>query len=129
MTTDKTFACAINCMDGRVQDAVKNYMKENCGVDFVDMLTEPGPNKILAENTDEAVISDIKKCVDISVNHHGSKVVAIVGHFGCAGNPAEKQEQIEHLRQAQKTVESFGFNVEVVLLWIGEGWETAEAVN
>ncbi len=22
------FACAINCMDGRVQDAVKNYMKE-----------------------------------------------------------------------------------------------------
>ena len=116
-------------MDGRVQAAVKNYMQQNYNVDFVDMITEPGPNKILAENTDEAVISDIKKCVDISVNHHGSKVVAIVGHFGCAGNPAEKQEQIEHLRQAQKTVESFGFNVEVVLLWIGEGWETAEAVN
>jgi len=128
MTTDKTFACAINCMDGRVQDAVKNYMKENCGVDFVDMLTEPGPNKILAENTDEAVISDIKKCVDISVNHHGSKVVAIVGHFGCAGNPAEKQEQIEHLKKAEQVVKDFGFPVEIVLLWVAGDWTTVVRV-
>ena len=36
MTTDKKFACAINCMDGRVQDAVKNYMQKNDGVDYVD---------------------------------------------------------------------------------------------
>ena len=128
MTTDKTFACAINCMDGRVQDAVKNYMKENCGVDFVDMITEPGPNKILAENTDEAVISDIKKCVDISVNHHGSKVVAIVGHFGCAGNPAEKQEQIEHLKKAEQVVKDFGFPVEIVLLWVAGDWTTVVRV-
>ena len=44
------FACAINCMDGRVQGAVKNYIKENYKIDYVDMVTEPGPNKILAEN-------------------------------------------------------------------------------
>ena len=49
----KKFACAINCMDGRVQDAVKNYMKENYGVDYVDMITEPGPNKILADNSNK----------------------------------------------------------------------------
>ena len=60
---DKAFACAINCMDGRVQDAVKNYMKENYGVDYVDLVTEPGPNKILAENADETVIENIKKMV------------------------------------------------------------------
>ena len=128
MTTDKKFASAINCMDGRVQDAVKDYIKENYGVDYVDMVTEPGPNKILADNTDRAVIENIKKRVGISVEHHGSKVVAITGHFGCAGNPAEKEEQIDHLQKAKKTVESFGFPVEIVLLWVDGDWKTVEKV-
>ncbi len=128
MTTDKKFACAINCMDGRVQDAVKNYMKDNFAVDYVDMITEPGPNKILADSIDKAVVENIKKRVEISIHHHGSKVVAVVGHFGCAGNPTEKQEQIEHLKKAEKTIKSFGFNVEIILLWVDGDWKTVEKV-
>lgn len=115
-------------MDGRVQDAVKNYMKENYSVDYVDIVTEPGPNKILAENIDTAVIENIKKRVDISVKHHGSKIVAIIGHFGCAGNPAEKEEQIEHLKKAEETVKSFGFPVEIILLWVNGDWQTVEKI-
>lgn len=115
-------------MDGRVQDAVKNYIQKNYNVDFVDMITEPGPNKILAENTDASVVSDIKKCVDISVNHHGSKVIAIVGHFGCAGNPAEKQQQIEHLKKAEQVVIAFGFDTKIILLWVEGDWKTVERI-
>jgi hypothetical protein len=122
------FACAINCMDGRVQDAVKDYMRENYGVDYVDMVTEPGPNKILAENLDSVIIENIKKRVEVSVGHHGSKVVAIVSHFGCAGNPAEKEIQIEHLKKAEKVVKDFGFDVEVILLWVDGDWTTVEKI-
>src|SRR5260221_1908910 len=100
METKNTFACVINCMDGRCQNPVKNYLQENYGVDYVDMVTEPGPNKILADNSDNLIIENIKKRVAISVNHHGSKVVAIVGHFGCAGNPTEKEAQCTHLQDA-----------------------------
>ena len=128
MENKEAFACAINCMDGRVQDAVKNYIKENYSVDYVDMVTEPGPNKILAENSDSAVIENIKKRVEISVEHHGSKIVAIVWHFGCAGNPAEKKIQIEHLQRAKKTVEKFGFPIEIILLWVDGDWATAEKI-
>ena len=128
MTLENTFACAINCMDGRIQDTVKNYMKENYHVDYVDMVTEPGPNKILADNLDMPVIENIKKRVGISVEHHGAKAIAIVGHFGCAGNPVEKEEQIGHLKEAKKTIESFGFEAEIVLLWVGQGWDKTEAV-
>lgn len=128
MTSDKKFACAINCMDGRVQDAVKNYMQKNYGVDYVDMVTEPGPNKILAENSDKQVVENIKKRVEISVGHHGSKAIAIVGHFGCAGNPAEKEQQIAHLKAAEKTVKEFGFEAEIVLLWVDGDWQTVEKV-
>lgn len=129
MPSDKTFACVINCMDGRVQDAVKDYMKENYSVDYVDMVTEPGPNKILASpELAEGLVENIKKRVEISVHHHGSKVVAIVGHFGCAGNPTEKEVQITHLKKAEETVRSFGFPVETVLLWVNGDWQTVEKI-
>jgi hypothetical protein len=130
MSEHGKFATAINCMDGRVQDAVKDYMKENYSVDWVDQVTEPGPNKILCEcqECDKPVIDDIKKRVDISVNHHGSKVIAIVGHFGCAGNPAEKEEQIGQLKECKKVVEGFGFPAEVILLWVEGDWKTVERI-
>lgn len=122
------FACAINCMDGRVQDAVKDFIKEKYEVDYVDMVTEPGPNKILADNIDLVVIENIKKRVEISVNHHGSKIVAIVGHFGCAGNPAEREEQIEHLKRAKEIVELFDFPTEIILLWVDGDWKTVKQI-
>ncbi len=128
METKNTFACAINCMDGRVQDAVKNYIKDNYEVDYVDMVTEPGPNKILADNSNAPIIENIRKRVGISVNHHGSEVIAIVGHFGCAGNPTEKEEQLKHLQEAKKTVESFGFKLEIILLWVDGDWKTVQKV-
>lgn len=134
MSIDKKFACVVNCMDGRVQDAVKDYIKNNYGVDYVDMVTEPGPNKILADaqsnpsNSSGQVIENIKKRVEISIHHHGSKVVAIVGHFGCAGNPTEKDEQIKHLQLAKKTVEDFGLDVEVIILWVEGDWKTVEKI-
>ena len=129
MTSKNTFACAINCMDGRVQDAVKNYIKKIYKVDYVDMVTEPGPNKILADNQNSAVIENIKKRVGISAEHHGAKVVAIVGHFGCAGNPTEKEEQVKHLQKAGKTVESFGLGVKITLLWVESDWKTVQVIN
>lgn len=128
MSSDKKFVCAINCMDGRVQDAVKKFMLENYGADYCDMVTEPGPNKILAENVEKPVIDDIKKRVEISVHHHGAKYVAIVGHFGCAGNPTEKDIQIGHLKKAEEIVKSFGLPVEVILLWVDGDWQTVEKI-
>jgi carbonic anhydrase len=130
MSSDKKFACAINCMDGRVQDAVKDYMKNNYGVDYVDMVTEPGPDKIICnkESCDLAVIEDIKKRVGISVQHHGTKVVAIVGHEGCAGNPAPKEEHILQLKKCKEAVGGFGFPIEIVLLWVAGDWTTVEKI-
>jgi len=115
-------------MDGRVQDAVKDYIKKNYQVDWVDQVTEPGPIKILAENTSPAIIENIKKRVDVSVNHHGSNVVAIVGHYDCAGNPVGKDEQILQLKKSEEIVKSFGFSAEIILLWVEGDWQTVERV-
>jgi hypothetical protein len=42
------FCTAVTCMDGRVQLPVNAYLRERFGADFVDTITEPGPNAVLA---------------------------------------------------------------------------------
>ena len=69
-----SFATAINCMDGRVQEPVSGYLKNKYNVKYVDMVTEPGPNRILAEGSDENTVNSIKTRVNLSVKKHGSKV-------------------------------------------------------
>lgn len=39
------FAAAINCMDGRTQVPVIEFLKNKYGVDYVDMITEPDPTR------------------------------------------------------------------------------------
>lgn len=116
----KTYACAINCMDGKVQDAVKHYLCRRYNVDYVDMITEAGPSKKLADRKEIALIDNTKKRVVISFHHHGAKVLAIVAHHGCAGNPGTKAQQIRDLRESKKTAESFGLGGTILLLWVDE---------
>jgi len=126
--TDKRFATAINCMDGRVQIPVIEWLKRQYGVDYVDMITEPGPERLLAEDKDRTSIESIQKCLEISITRHNSKLVAIVAHHDCAGNPADKETQLKQISNAIKTVESWNFEVQVVGLWVDEKWEVKKVI-
>ncbi len=120
----KRFATAINCMDGRVQKPVLEYMQESFAVDYVDMITEPGPNKILFEGRDKDIIEFVRKKVEISVEKHSSQIIAIVAHHDCAGNPESEDVQKEHLRKAVKVIVSWGFPVgKVIALWLDENFK------
>jgi len=115
------FATAINCMDGRAQKPVIEYMQKNFEVDYVDMITEPGPNAILSGNKDADIIGSLKKKVGISVNKHNSQVIAVVAHYDCAGNPVSDDDQKEQLRKALKVINLWGFSVRhIIALWLDE---------
>jgi hypothetical protein len=118
----KKFVTAINCMDGRVQLPVIDWMKKQYAADFVDMITEPGPNKILAEKNPSSCVDSIKKRVEISVLKHTSKIIAITGHYDCAGNPVEKETQLHQIKNAVETIRSWSFDVLVIGLWVDEHW-------
>ena len=120
------FVTAINCMDGRTQIPVIEWLKEKYSAEFVDMITEPGPIKILSENKDKALINSIKKRVEISVRKHNSKLVAIVGHYDCAGNPVDKNIQIEQIVKSTEIVKSWKFDVQIIGLWVNEKWEVCK---
>jgi hypothetical protein len=117
------FAAAINCMDGRTQLPVIEWVKRECGVDYVDSITEPGPVRILAEATDAPGLESIRRRLTISVTKHGSSRVAIVAHTDCAGNPVDKQVQLSQLRAAAATVLSWGMGVRLDLLWLGDDFQ------
>ncbi len=118
-----TFVTAVNCMDGRVQIPVIDYLKKKYGVDYVDMVTEPGPIKFVAENTDTAVVESIMSRVGISVNKHGSKTVAFIGHDDCAGNPVDRQTQEQQVRDCISRAKSWGFDIELIGLYVNKNWE------
>jgi carbonic anhydrase len=121
--TKGRFATAINCMDGRTQLPVIEWLKREHAADYVDTVTEPGPVRILAEAADAAALGSIRRRVEISVRKHGSSRVAIVAHADCAGNPASREEQLGQLRLAAATVRSWGMDVQLDLLWLGEDWQ------
>jgi len=120
------FATAINCMDGRTQLPVIAYLKAKCRVDYVDLVTEAGPIKILADRKDRVLLDSIKRRVEISVGKHESRYIAVVGHFDCAGNPVSKETQTRQIRKSSKTVQSWGFKCEILGLWIDENWTVHE---
>ena len=120
--SSKKFVTAINCMDGRVQLPVIDWMKKHTQADFVDMITEPGPNKILAENNQTDLLQSLKKRVEISVLKHASSQIAIIGHFDCAGNPVDKETQLEQIKTAIQTIQSWGFQIPVIGLWVDDHW-------
>ena len=117
-----TFVTAINCMDGRVQKPIVNWMKEKFGADYVDMITEAGPDKIMAKGPYNLLVA-IRDRVLVSVNAHGSKVAALVSHHDCAGNPVSKETHMEHLEKGFGELGSWVPDIRILGLWVNESWK------
>jgi hypothetical protein len=126
--TKETFATAINCMDGRTQEPIISWAKKTFEVDYVDTVTEPGPDKILAEGPD-TLVESIKNRVIISVNKHGSQNVIMVSHHDCAGNPVSKKEHLDQLKKSVDVISSWELEVKIIGVWIGEDWKVNKLIE
>lgn len=120
------FVTAINCMDGRVQEPVIRWMTRRLAADYVDMITEPGPDALLAA-AQRGALASVKERVLISVQAHGSKAVAIVGHHDCAGNPVDDQTHQKQIERSFEALKTWNLGVRLLGLWINRRW-TVEAV-
>jgi len=117
-----SFCTVINCMDGRVQLPVNEYLRRELSVDYVDTITEAGPVRILAQEQHSALADSILARVDISINKHKSEVVAVIAHYDCAGNPVEKDVQLEQLESAIKFLDDKYPDVKIFGLWVDFDW-------
>ena len=119
---NKQFATAINCIDGRAQMPVIKWFKTRFGINYVDMITEPGPERLLSDNEDRLTIESVRKRLNMSVSRHDSIFVAVVAHNDCAGNPVKSEIQAAQIAKAVNTVMSWGISVEVFGLLLDEKW-------
>jgi len=122
---NKSFATAINCIDGRIQEPVAEFTISKFRVNYVDMITEPGADKVLSENKPVDIIESIKRRVLISIEKHKSRIIIIVGHYGCAANPVGKEGHYRQISTAVKNIKEWGLEVDIYGVWVGEGWKAA----
>ncbi|MCK5259919.1 MAG: hypothetical protein KAJ70_02555 [Candidatus Omnitrophica bacterium] len=122
------FATCINCIDGRTQEPAIAFLKKYTAVDHVDMITEPGPDKILAQHKNKPIIASIKKRVQISVEKHHSKMIMIVGHYDCAGNPVNYSEHLKQIRMSAKKVHQWELKVPILGVWINRKFHVKEVL-
>jgi carbonic anhydrase len=114
------FATSVSCMDGRIQIPLTNWIKENFSIDYVDTITEPGIDKLVADNTD---LESIKIKVGISINKHESELIVVSGHYDCAGNPVSNEEHITQIKKGIEVISSWNLGVKVVGVWVDDTWK------
>lgn len=124
-----SFGTVINCMDGRVQLPVLEYLRQRFGVDHVDSITEAGPDGILARQDDAEAVEAICRKVNISHTKHGSRWLAVVAHADCAGNPVSAEAHWQQLELAVRFLRQRFPAMAVLGLWVDEDWSVQEMVR
>ena len=126
---DVRFCTAINCMDGRVQLPVIKYLQKRFNAKYVDSITEVGPNLVLAEAQNHILIQSVLQGLKISIENHNSIGIAVVGHHGCAGNPAPQDDQIRHIEKAIQLLRQQHETIAIIGLWVDKNWDVHEVVE
>lgn len=119
------FGTAINCIDGRAQEPVIRWLKENYYLDYIDLITEPGPDKALLYGAPET-IERIKNLVCFSIQAHSSNIVALAAHYDCLANPATKEIHLAEIRQALQVIRFWNISASLVGLWVDENGQVEQ---
>ena len=119
---DGKFGTVINCIDGRTQIPVSKWIKENYSLDYIDTITEPGPDKVISEKN-ASKIEQLKTKVLISINAHGSKIVILAGHHDCAANPVSKTNHINQIKKSINEIKAWNLGIDVLGIWVNEEWK------
>ena len=124
-----SFCTVINCMDGRTQLPVYEYLTTLLDVEYVDMITEAGPVKILSEQQDSQSAKSILSRVDISVGKHGSNCITLVSHYDCAGNPVGEDLQKKQLEAATLFLSEKYPKISIIGVWVDSDWKVHQVLS
>ena len=115
-----TRATCLNCMDGRVQLPVLQWIKENYHVDFVDVITEAGMDGVLSKQED---IREVLRSIATSVDVNKSTRLFVVGHYDCRGNLVEEDVHRQQISNAVNRLKDHWPDHEIVGLWVNKTWQ------
>ncbi len=114
------FATVLNCMDGRIQRPVADFLLDSFGARYLDTITAAGMVRHVADETGRS--ATILGDVAVSRDRHGSTQIAITAHHDCAGNPVPATNQQEQLIRAAARLGEMHPDAEIVALWVDQSW-------
>jgi hypothetical protein len=124
------FGTLINCIDGRVQYPVMDYLKNTYDIDYFDAANEAGPLLTLTKKTDKCRLISLKEQIRTSLEEHDSKFIALVGHHDCTDNPGDREFQEKQMDEALDYLQrAFGKDKTYVGLYVNEDWEVEEYIK
>lgn len=90
-----SFAVCLCCIDGRIHVPLVVWTRDNYAVDFVDLVTEPGMDGLLAESG--SIAPEIIAKLDFCLEKHQAQPVLVAGHHDCLGNPVDEAAHRRHI--------------------------------
>jgi len=113
---NKEFVTCLNCIDGRVQLPVIHWIMATYDINYVDMITAPGMDGILANKNND--IGDILEKIKVSKEVHSTKHIFIVGHHDCLGNPVKTETHKKQIIDAVNRIKELNSSCNVIGLWV-----------
>lgn len=107
-------------MDGRPQRKVADYLTTSFGVRHLDTITTAGLVRHLVQPGPETDI--LMANLNISLDRHGSRHIAVVAHHDCAGNPVSDSNQKQQVAEAVGIIDRLHPDAEVIGVWLNEHW-------
>ncbi len=127
MTAGGTYATAVSCLDGRIHDPLIRFIRARFGVQYVDLITESGPVRIILGEGEGGEMDSIIGRIQASMRTHGSRLLFIVSHHDCAGDPVGDRDAAARALDAAEMLDRGGGGIEVWGLFV-EGGGTVRVV-
>ena len=110
------FTCCLNCIDGRIQLPVINWIKNNYDIEFVDMLTQPGMDGFIANPDSD--LNDLLEKIHISLRVHDCQEIFLVAHEDCAANPVDFETHRKQLFDSTEKIKNHFPSSKIIGIWI-----------
>lgn len=115
------FAVVLNCIDGRVQQPLLDWVRARYSVDYADVVTEPGIDGLLAHGSPAAREAVLDK-VCVSRLAHLSSYLVVAGHHDCAANPVPRDVHEQQIRTAVGWLRTALPRFDVAGVYLDETW-------
>jgi hypothetical protein len=123
------FCTAINCIDGRIQLPVIEFLKVRFGTTYVDVLSEAGPAQLLAVRRDRRAAKLLLERLAFAIKAHDSMGIAIAAHHDCVATPADDDTQRYYVTRAVNFLAKRFNHLSVLGLWLDDGWSVHEVCS
>ena len=118
------FAVVLNCIDGRTQQPLIEWVQREFDVTHVDVVTEPGVDGVLVRGEESTVQALLDK-VCVSRLAHGAVALVVAGHHDCAANPGDAAAHAADLARATDLLREALPELPVRAVYVDSTWNVA----